>query len=546
MKKNGLLTSALIAVANLLMFLVNPLIVNKASAQDIELEKTYEISNKAKKGNLGKVEFDQQTGNYILTYVTKMNAKTAKFEMYRFDKDFNFLKLDQQELEFEKAKTTYPWWKFKEEEYSIEGISADPNLVGQLILRKYQITYSYNWFFLSYTPKYKKLDKVKLRSEEGDRYYYFSNVNDVTNGNLFVLAGLKSKDDKVSHLKDLHLMQINNNLDVVKNLDVKFEYPQMCVISKTIYDENDNIVEILYLFAPVSEGKTPDPQKNRYTFLRVNPKLEILDRITLNSPANYWEVNDIIGSATKSDYYLYGPSAAGKDEYYDQLLKTTKYKAFQIAKISNHQLDYLTETFIDEFETKLKLPPSQRKAPAYDGKKFDLSDAKVLSNGDFFITGQTFGSKFNVINGNFEFTYKDFLGFQFDQKGKLKAQFGVDARENSGKYMAPQVLTESPSGKSLYWLFEEVKGVKGEGIGFQLLGVPELSLLLKKRLLTYPRLGKIDLNASTISEIVLYGKEKYYLDNNFPIITIPSENKLVLFGANREGDVIWFVKLRID
>jgi hypothetical protein len=516
------------------------------SGQDIEIEKIYEISGKAKRGNLSYAVFDEKSGTYNLTYVTKANEKMAKFETYLFDKEFNFLKLDQQELEFEKTKAVYPWWKFRGEKYETDGISADPNLFGQLVLRKYHISFSYDWFFAFYDLKYKVLDKVKLRNDAGDKYYYFTSVTSIPDSNLFVLAGLKSKDDKVSQMKNLHLLQINFNLDVVKDLEIKFDYPQIGVLLKTLFDKNSNISEFIYLFAPVKEGKNPDPQKNNYTFIRISPKLEIIDRISVNSISNYWEVNDIVKSEKNEEYYLYGPSAAGKDEYYDQLLNTTKYKAFQVAKITNHKLDYLTETFIEEFETKLKLPPSQRSSPSYNGKKFDLSDAKVLINGDLFITGQTWGGKFNAITGERELTYKDFLGFQFDPKGKLKTQFGIDAKENSGEYMAPQIVMESPTGKSLYWLFQEVKGLKGEGIGFKIMGMPQFANLLKKKLLTYPRLGKVDLASGNISEIILYGKEKYFLDNNFPIISVPSEKKLVLFGANKSGDEIWFVRIRME
>jgi len=534
MKKKALLT---------LLFLAQALL---PFAQDIEIEKTYEISGKAKRGNLAYAEFDASTGNYLLTYVTKANAGVARFELYRFDKDFNFVKLDNQEFEFDKAKKLYPWWKFRGETYHVEGITAMPNLTGALVLRKYNINYTYEWELTSYFPKYKMLDKVKLRSDEGDKYFYMKSYNNVEDGNLFVLAGLKKDDDKVNLWKNYHLMQINTSLNVVKDLEINFDYPQFLVGSKLIVDDNDNITDMLFLFAPANKGKNPDPQKNRYTYIRVNNKLELIDRINLTSPANYWDVYDIEIADGKDEYYLYGPALPGKDDYYDEMIGTDKYKSFQIAKISNHKVDYLSVTNLYEFESKLKTPPDQRQSPAYDGKKFDLSDMTVTENGDLFIVGQTWGGKFNAISGNREFTYKDFLGFHFDKSGNLIAQYGVDAKENSGNYMAPQVMVESDDGKYLYWLIQEVKGVKGEGIGFQIAGIPQFSILLKKRLLTYPRLGKIDLAKGAVSEFVLYGKEKYFSDNNFPILKNSSEKKVVLFGSNKAGNVIYFVRISMD
>jgi len=54
-------------------------------AQKPELEKTYEISGKAKRGVLGQVEYLQDVEQYRLTYTTKSNERRAKFEMYYFD-----------------------------------------------------------------------------------------------------------------------------------------------------------------------------------------------------------------------------------------------------------------------------------------------------------------------------------------------------------------------------------------------------------------------------------------------------------------------------
>jgi len=507
-------------------------------SQDIELEKTYEISGKAKKGNLGNAEFDVKSGNYVLTYVTKANDKMAKFEILYFDKDFNFLKTDIQELEFEVGKVKFPWWKFKSEEYSIDGVSADPNASNRLVLRKYNITYKYNWLWGYPIPKYKLLDKVKLTNDEGEKYYLLARLQDFDNGDLYVLCR--------STGKQLHLLKINKNLDVVKDLEIKTTYDQFVVFSKEIIDKDANFKEMIFLLAPSKEGNATDPDKTRYTFLRYDNSLTLIDDITFNSKSSFWDVNDIILSDKPDEFFIYGPSAAGKDKYYDQLIGTEKFKAFQVMKINDHKVEYLTETNLDIFKSKLKTPPSQRKAPDYEGKKFDLAEDKILGNGDLLITGQNWGGKFNAISGNREFTYKDIVGFHFDSKGNLVSQFGIDCKENSGENMTPQILVESPDGKKVFWLIQEVKGVKGEGIGFQLAGIPQFSSLLKKRLLTYPRMGRIDIATDQISDFTTYGNEKFFIDNNFPLLPVPSEKKLVLFGANKAGDVIWFGRIRMD
>ena len=79
----------------------------EVAAQKLEIQNTYQITGKAKRGALGDVSYDAGQGIYTLTYVTKSNEKKAKFQIYRFDNDFNFIDMTEDEVEFEKAKKKY-------------------------------------------------------------------------------------------------------------------------------------------------------------------------------------------------------------------------------------------------------------------------------------------------------------------------------------------------------------------------------------------------------------------------------------------------------
>jgi len=517
--------------------------------QDIEIEKTYEISGKAKRGNLSQAIFDEKSGNYVLTYVTKATTTKAKFEIFSFDKDFNFISTENHELEFKDAKLKYPWWNFKVEETEVIGNIALPNLTGQLVVRKVKIKEGYDWYFGIYLPRIETLEKVKPKSDKGEKYYFLSSATNHANGELYTLSGLKNEQDKYSRYKNIHFLKFNNDLDVIKDLEIKFDYPQGLVNSLTITDKDENLIELVYLFAPVDEG-TPDPEKNRYTFIRLNSKLEIIDNIPVKSNSAFWAVNEIVVGNNPDEFIIYGPCYDVKDKYFEVLtdveIEKTKFDAFQVMKISDHKIAYITKTNFDEFEAKNHTPPNQKKAPEYKGKKFELDEALVLENGDLLIVGQNWGGKFNAISGNRELAYKDIIGFHFSNTGTLRSQFGIDTKENNGDFPTPQIVFESNNKENVYWIIQEVKGEKGKGIGFQLAGMSELSSLLKKRLLTYPTLGKINLKSSNISEFKVYGGEKYFSDNNFPYIRIPNENKITMFGADKSGNTIWFARIRID
>src|SRR5262245_14842172 len=94
-----------------------------AKAQSLEAENTYEITGKANRGYLGDVVIDESANDIALTFVTKANDKMAKFETYHFDAaTYAFKNLDTEEIEFEKAKTKFKWFKYRGESYSVEAV----------------------------------------------------------------------------------------------------------------------------------------------------------------------------------------------------------------------------------------------------------------------------------------------------------------------------------------------------------------------------------------------------------------------------------------
>ncbi|HAN76798.1 MAG TPA: hypothetical protein DCQ31_02950, partial [Bacteroidales bacterium] len=90
--------------------------------------------------------------------------------------------------------------------------------------------------------------------------------------------------------------------------------------------------------------------------------------------ASYWQIDEMVREVNSDDMFLFGPSAAGKDKYYNASIGQTKFKAVQLMKISNHKVEYFTETNLEEFAAKLKLPPTQKKSPDYEGKKFEIAN----------------------------------------------------------------------------------------------------------------------------------------------------------------------------
>ncbi len=526
------------------------------SAQQLSAENTYEITGKANRGYLGNINVDEPNNLIELTYVTKANDKKAKFETYQFDLSFNFKNLLTDEIEFDKAKTKYKWFKYRGEDYSVNAISVEANLMGTLVLKKKLITYHWNWFWGGYDVRVKLLEKLKPKSDEGNKFQVWTKAENNETGDVIVLVTEKPKIkkgvDPYLAQKKFHILQINTDLDIVNDKPFDFEYPQALVSSQIIAsnegsdsdEDGDDISsgDLGVLLAPGGFGKkVSDPDPNNYTFLRISNTAELKERIPIKSGMSVWGINSMI--TENGATYIFGPSK-GDTKYFNQVLaagtdpETLKWDHFQIAKIANGNTVFVNAVSLDEFEQKIQTPPSQKKAPAYKGKKFAFSSIGFSTSGDIFIMGQNFSlAKDN--NGYQYRKYKDPLMFQFSKDGRLKAQFGVRRDENN-KYAEAsrcyQNVIESNDGKSLYWMIGEVDGVRAE---------KELGNS-KYKVLMYPSVAKIDIANGKIGDFVRFGQDKYYLNNRFPYLPVDQKHSIVFFGENKNGRTLWFGKMPVD
>jgi hypothetical protein len=508
-----------------------------AIAQIVEAEKTYDISRKAKKGALANVDWDGT--HYLLTYVTKATDSKIKMEHYLFDLDFNFVEMKEQVETGENLKKEHKWFKWQGENYSIESNTVEASLTGTLSLRKRKITYTYDYDNATYDKKVETLNKVEPRSDDGRKFFYYSHGEDDITGDIYILCGIKPtmKDTKEGGQKmglrqmfDLVVLKYNKALDLVGEVPIQFEYPQEMAFARSLPSSSDDreIESMCFIFAPYGAPgsyKFSDPEKTNFHYVRVSHNLKIVDNIKFTSHQSYWNIEEVIFN--NNSIYLFGPSSLGKDKYFTMLKGSQKFKSVQLMKVANNKIEYLTETDLPEFKSKLKTPPSQKKAPAYEGKKFYFANSQVSSSGDFFVIVQNKDDK----------GYNDVLTFHFDSKGVLKAQYSLDVKE-SNKYAkegpADQDLVESLDGKSMYWFLREVRGVA------QWSG---------NKPLTYPRIGKIDIANGTLSDFKEFGKigkETFYLDPNFPYLKKEGQNVAVFFGSDKSGGTLWFCRVNIQ
>ncbi len=517
----------------LALFLCGGMII----AQKPELEKTYEISGKAKRGVLGQVEYLQDVEQYRLTYTTKSNERRAKFEMYYFDKDFNFLKTENDEIEFEKIKTKYSWHRMKKETYERNYWDVRANLLGTLVLEKYNVKYKWSWYNQYYTRKSTLLEKLKPKTDEGSKYFAHKWFGDPYLGGGIVLASPK---DKTKINKDFEMIVVNGSGDISTKVPLKFDFPQLVVSSTTVTesipneDGEDDIAlkKVVIIFAPM-KVKGGDPNPNNLTYVILDNKGNTVFRKNLEAPSANWDVSSVVDEINHKVYF-YGPVLIGKKPvYFSGLdLDAMKSNGLQIFRgdYETGNIDYIQNNTLDEINAKINTPVGQKKSITYEGKKFAMKNHYVTNSGEMILYGQNFKiSK----EGN---KYQDCLSFIFDNSGKIKVLGSVDSKETNKYAHANGVTFGTYEGKSgnLYMNIYEIDDIDEEDG--------------EMRFLIYPRIVKLDKDSRLMGELLTLGKvekKTYYLDNKFPYLPVGG-NKIVYFGNNKTGKYIWFCRIAID
>lgn len=548
---------------------INPLL----RPQVLEVNKTVELPGGAKIGEIANISVNETTGELTVSFVTNQKSGKLFIENYFFDNDYNIINNQKEELDKQEAAQKYLWLGYSGE--TIESLTLDVKEDDKLLIKRKRNISKYNWKRLCYYAQdVQLLEKVKLKSPEAENYHHYRNWwSEEDPDFIYVLCSVPDKNDNSIEGTVFHLLKINMNIEVVKTIEIKFDYPQFLIYPSYLDKDSDlQSVEIhndiICVFAPMNSGKKySNPNTHDYSFLRINSDLEIIDRITFNSPSDFWSLEDYVYDQSSDSYYMFGASLDGRNEYYDNLTGTKKFNGFQVMKITNHKLDYLTHTGIDEFTKKQVMPPSEKKLDVYDGKRFNVWGYASTPNGKLVIAGQNFfKNTMNAISGDKEIInisyydekndktfslkgknlqFSDCFAFGYDETGKLIGQYTLNVKGFMGGQSFPLVhhFFNGKNPDNIYWLnlqtiFSKLNIWGGYG--------PSWYDFLSSGF------GKIDLKNNTMTDFINYQtlEEKkastiFFYKN--PFIELPN-NKLLLFGSQSwsKGKKLWFARLRLD
>lgn len=527
-----------------------------SNAQSLEKEQTVDVSKKAARGTLGHVETNDASREISLVYVTKSSARKIKFETYLFDYDLNLISTMEDEIEMDKAKTKYSWFKFKGETYVIEGISAQPNLTGTFVIKKKQITYSWSWFSLRYTKSTKVLDKLKFEGESGKNMFYLSHYENDATGEIIALAGERGKtSEPLMPYTKYHIIRVDYNLNVISDVKIDMTFPNAIIYAAEAVDKQNPDAEAndwVIITAPAGGkgvGKAANPTANELTAFRISPEGKVKSQVKFKSNVHTWHINGAYLDGDKM--YVYGAGFA-KDAaknywglYYYKNFEQ-KFTDFQLVRLGTSQVDFVSANSIADFTSKNRKPDDQKNPSIYNGKKVDIRDLSVTKSGDVFITAQNYKTD---NNGNVQGTiYTEMYLFHYSPTGELKNCFAIDDDSRKGGligggvadarfYQTNSVVLSSNNASNVYWM---------QMIPHHTACTTEESGNTKITTCVpvyYPRMIKLNIQSGKFEKIENYGNGEYFLRGDRPYILIENGTKIVYLGENKSGKSIWLGKL---
>jgi hypothetical protein len=522
------------------------MLMTNAYAQDFK-ESVQPLSDKALKGQIYEVK-KAENGDNNIVYKMKVNKKSdeVSYEQYSFDKNLKFLGIsDSKENKEIKPDVERTYYSAYVGGNGFEALRVNLKISRDVVLntwnRKKQVYEFKKWISSEY---------VKARNDNGRVYIGYASYSssDIAKTNVFVIAKTETKDKSLADV--FSVLLFDEKLEIKDNpIDLKGSY-------SLVYSSMLESEDVVMVFAPKNGSDL-----SKYVYLKYDIEGNLKNRVEFKSPASAL----LISAAYEKDagVYFFGTSIKS-NEAFDRVFTEywpinnpgaaaasiegnnkmdakwrkcldDKMDNFHLLKFSDNTLAFASTTPVSEFKAKFKTAPGDKGASVYKGKKFQLQQFYVTASGDYLVAGQlsSWMTKSNGKSIDIIDEYKDIICFQFDKNGNIKAQYGI-GKVNDDKaseiFPMQQNFFTSSDDKFTYWEIWEVKGDKDWFSG-------DIACVY------FPRIVKIDLNNSTLSNIKEMGEGKYYIRDSY---YDANEKSLLYIGNDLKGKNLWLGKAQMQ
>jgi hypothetical protein len=253
----------------------------------------------------------------------------------------------------------------KGEEYTLNSMTVETNLMGTLVLRRKIITRKWNWFWGGYDTKIKLADKLKPKTDDGEKLFYFAHTEQDELESVLVIAGAKGPvaKDGLRQYKEIHVMRFDSEMNRISDQTIQFDQPQYIVgISTADNDEDANAEDdILMLFAPMG-GKgmktVADPDSKNYTYVRISYDGKIKERISIKSKAGIFNGNMFVQSG--SDVLILGATGADDDYFNEKFSTPQPTSEMRDAQSDEFKAKGINVNFIEPYNDGIKIRTYER------------------------------------------------------------------------------------------------------------------------------------------------------------------------------------------
>lgn len=518
------------------------------AGQTIDIEKTFDVSREAMKGFIQQVENNDAKKELTFTYRVRAKRNQAKFINYTFNYNFDLVNESEDIVDFEKEiPEKYKPKRYKGEGYEVEGLFVEPNMMGTLVLKRKVTRFSWNWFKLMYDYNVTVEGKLKAKTDDDKKLFYHNHIEDLNDGTAMILAGEKGsmKGGPFNHMMNFHFLKYDINLTKLADVAVNFETPQAVVATYGYPLEGDvEKTDYIAVFASYKAPRYTGPKiwnksATEYTYVRVSYDGKLLDRITFQSPGSIWKIDDFILGKDGS-VYIYGPANSDTDDYYQgqnfYLDEKKKWPRFQLAKLKNNKLDFITSTSMDDFKAKLKPQPDGKKGDPYTGRRIEINSSIETPNHELILGGQNYGMMRNQKGQIVGREYEDLVMFHFDAKGNLISQYTMNKKVKSSSATV-QNFEFSSDLKTMYWVFFDYVDTRL---------VKELDFVVDKPL-GVPKIATINLTNATFEKYSEYGSGNNFVHyNTLNYLRFTDSNQVNFLGENKKGSTLWFVRVNLN
>jgi len=521
----------------------------QTKAQDVK-ESVQPLSKSATKGYVYDVK-KEEGGNTTVTYRIPGDKKspTITYQEYAFDAGLKFVgdkNIDvPKETHEPRERTTY---------YATVGGSNSFNVTSmKLKLNKDVAKEVWSQESQRYiVEKYISSETIKAKNDNQRVYNGYASYTseDITKSDVFAIAKIESKEK--AKADTYYILHFNDKLEISeKAVDISGSYSLVYCTQLT----NENVVMV---FAP--NKKAADVTK--YVYLEYDIAGNLKNKTEFKSPASALLITSsfenngnvyLCGSSMKSaDAYAevfseYAPIISPGATYGNNIMdmrwinaSEKKMENFHLLKFNGDKMIFASTTHIADFKSKYKKSPNGKSSDPYKGRKFYIEKFYVTADEDYLIAGQL-TANVNMGNGNSVKSYEDIVCLHFDKNGALKAQYGVNKMNDDKKseiFEMKQNFLLSGDGKSLYWEILEVKGDKGYA-GFWDAYNDRPTFYAQY----FPRIGKIDLAASSLGDFKVMGDGKYFLNKHFTGTWDDKEKSKTYIGRDEDKKNLWMGKV---